>query len=376
MLGRKIPLRRKVEAKPEAAHLCGIMTMPDPKLSRRAALFLPAALGACGPAIAQRGLPDFADLAQSVIPAVVSIQVTTRDGVPPEWRNQPRERNQRDSSRRRGPIIQGAGSGFIIEPSGIIVTNAHVLGEAANVLVGLHDGSEYPATIIGIDELTDIALLKIEARRPLSAVSLGHSRQMRVGQWVLAAGNPFGLGGSVTSGIISAIGRDIRLGPFDDFIQTDAPINPGNSGGPLFNMAGEVIGITTLIFSPSGASAGIGFAVPSDLARPVIEQLLRGGRVERGWLGVSVGDVEAAPSRPPRGGAQVLGVERGSPAARSGLRQGDVITALDGARISNNRDLVRGISAIPPGQNVRLSLLREGRVLEITVQVGLRPGPG
>ena len=351
------------------------MTTSEPKLSRRAALLLPAALGACGPAIAQRGLPDFADLAQSVIPAVVSIQVTTRDGVPPEWRNQPRERNQRDPSRRRGPIIQGAGSGFIIEPSGIIVTNAHVLGEAANVLVGLHDGSEYPATIMGIDELTDIALLKIEPQRPLSAVSLGHSRQMRVGQWVLAAGNPFGLGGSVTSGIISAIGRDIRLGPFDDFIQTDAPINPGNSGGPLFNMAGEVIGITTLIFSPSGASAGIGFAVPSDLARPVIEQLLRGGRVERGWLGVSVGDVEAAPGRPARGGAQVLGVERGSPAARSGLRQGDIITALEGARITNNRELVRGISAIPPGQNVKLSLLREGRVMEITVQVGRRPGP-
>jgi serine protease Do len=351
------------------------MNSIPPQLSRRAALFLPAALAACGPAIAQRGLPDFADLAQSVIPAVVSIQVTTREGVPPEWRNQPRERNQRDSSRRRGPIIQGAGSGFIIEPSGIIVTNAHVLGEAANVLVGLFDGSEYPATIMGIDELTDIALLKIEARRPLSAVSLGHSRQMRVGQWVLAAGNPFGLGGSVTSGIISAIGRDIRLGPFDDFIQTDAPINPGNSGGPLFNMAGEVIGITTLIFSPSGASAGIGFAVPSDLARPVIEQLLRGGRVERGWLGVSVGDVEAASGRPPRGGAQVLGVERGSPAARSGLRQGDVITAVDGARISNNRELVRGISAIPPGQNARLSLIREGRVMEITVQVGRRPPP-
>ena len=376
MPGRKTPPRRKVEARAEAAHLCGNMTMPEPKLSRRAALLLPAALGACGPAIAQRGLPDFADLAQSVIPAVVSIQVTTRDGVPPEWRNQPRERNQREPSRRRGPIIQGAGSGFIIEPSGIIVTNAHVLGEAANVLVGLHDGSEYPATIMGIDELTDIALLKIEPQRPLSAVSLGHSRQMRVGQWVLAAGNPFGLGGSVTSGIISAIGRDIRLGPFDDFIQTDAPINPGNSGGPLFNMAGEVIGITTLIFSPSGASAGIGFAVPSDLARPVIEQLLRGGRVERGWLGVAVGDVESPPGRPPRAGAQVLGVERGSPAARSGLRQGDVITSVDGARINNNRELVRGISAVPPGQNVKLSLVREGRLVEITIQVGRRPSPG
>ena len=376
MPGRKTPPRSKVEACAEAAHLWKMMESIPPKLSRRAALFLPAALGACGPAIAQRGLPDFADLAQSVIPAVVSIQITAREGSASEWRGQQRERPQRESARRRGPMIQGAGSGFIIEPSGIIVTNAHVIGDAVNVLVGLHDGSEYPATIIGIDELTDIALVKIEAQRPLSAVSLGHSRQMRVGQWVLTAGNPFGLGGSVTAGIISAIGRDIRLGPFDDFIQTDAPINPGNSGGPLFNMAGEVIGITTLIFSPSGASAGIGFAVPSDLARPVIEQLLRGGRVERGWLGVSVGDVETAPGRPARGGAQVLGVERGSPAARSGLRQGDVITAVDGARIGNNRDLVRGISAIPPGQNVRLSLLREGRVMEINVQVGRRPGPG
>jgi serine protease Do len=377
MPGRKIQPRLKVEARAEAAHLCAIMNSIPPQLSRRAALFLPAALAACGPAIAQRGLPDFADLAQSVIPAVVSIQVTAREGSASEWRGQQRGRPQSEQARRGGrPIIQGAGSGFIIEPSGIIVTNAHVIGDAANVLVGLHDGSEYPATIIGVDELTDIALLKIEAQRPLSAVSLGHSRQMRVGQWVLAAGNPFGLGGSVTSGIISAIGRDIRLGPYDDFIQTDAPINPGNSGGPLFNMAGEVIGITTLIFSPSGASAGIGFAVPSDLARPVIEQLLRGGRVERGWLGVSVGDVEAQPGRPPRGGAQVLGVERGSPAARSGLRQGDVITAVDGARISNNRELVRGISAIPPGQNARLSLMREGRVMEITVQVGRRPSPG
>ena len=376
MPGQKIQPRLKVEARAEAAHLCATMQSPTPQLSRRLALLLPAALAACGPAIAQRGLPDFADLAQSVLPAVVSIQVTTRDSMAPEWRGQSRDRPQREQARRSGrPVLQGAGSGFIIEPSGIIVTNAHVIGDAATVLVGLQNGSEYPATIIGVDELTDIALLKIEPTAPLVAVSLGHSRQMRVGQWVMAAGNPFGLGGSVSSGIISAIGRDIRLGPYDDFIQTDAPINPGNSGGPLFNMAGEVIGITTLIFSPSGASAGIGFAVPSDLARPVVEQLLRGGRVERGWLGVAVGDVETPPGRPPRGGAQVLGVERGSPAARSGLRQGDVITALDGARISNNRELVRGISAIVPGQNARLSLMREGRVMEVTVQVGRRPSP-
>lgn len=346
-----------------------------PALSRRHALLLPVALGACGPAIAQRGLPDFADLAQNVLPAVVSIQITTRETATSEWRGPPRDRAAREQQRRGRPIIQGTGSGFIIEPSGVIVTNAHVIGEAASLQVSLHDGSEYAANVIGVDELTDIALLKIEPRAPLAAVSLGHSRQLRVGQWVMAAGNPFGLGGSVTAGIVSALGRDIASGPFDDFIQTDAPINPGNSGGPLFNLAGEVIGITTLIFSPSGASAGIGFAVPSDLARPVIEQLLRGGRVERGWLGVAVGDVENQPGRAGRAGAQVLGVERGSPAARAGLRQGDVITGLDGGRIGNNRELVRGISALPPGQSVKLNLLREGRALEITVQVGRRPSP-
>ena len=192
----------------------------------------------------------------------------------------------------------------------------------------------------------------------------------------MAAGNPFGLGGSVSSGIVSAIGRDIRLGPFDDFIQTDAPINPGNSGGPLFNLAGEVIGINTAIYSPSGASAGIGFAVPSDLARPIIDQLRANGRVERGWLGVAVQD--PPPEEPGRRGAPmrgvlVAGVERGSPAARAGIRQGDQVTAINGERVESSRALVRNIAAVPPGQTVRLSILREGRPNEIPVQVGRRP---
>ena len=377
MPGRKTQALSKVEARAEQAHLFPIMPLPLPLLSRRAALFLPAALGACGPAIAQRGLPDFADLAQSVIPAVVSIQVTARDSMPPEWRGQPRERNQREPSRRSRPIIQGAGSGFIIEPSGIIVTNAHVIGDATNVLVGLHDGSEYPATMIGIDELTDIALLKIEPQRPLSAVSLGHSRQMRVGQWVMAAGNPFGLGGTITVGIISARGREIGAGPFDDFIQTDAAINPGNSGGPVFNLAGEVIGISTAIYSPSGANAGIGFATPSDLARPVIEQLRRDGRVERGWLGVSVQDL--VPEDPRRGQRAVLvtDVVRNGPAARGGLRAGDVVTSVNSERTETSRALVRYVAALPPGQTVRLAVTREGRNQELQVQVGRRPpGPG
>jgi serine protease Do len=335
-------------------------------LPRRLALLLPAALAACAPpAAAQRGLPDFADLAERVLPAVVSIQVTSREGAG-ESRGGPVERG------RRGQLVQGAGSGFIIEPSGIIVTNGHVVGNATRVTVTTQDGTDHVARLIGADELTDLALLRITPRAPLAAVSLGASGHMRVGQWVMAAGNPFGLGGSVTSGIISARGRDIGAGPFDDFIQTDAPINPGNSGGPLFNMQGEVIGINTAIYSPSGASAGIGFAVPSDLARPVIEALLRGGRVDRGWLGVSLADAEEQGRR--QRGAVIMGVERGSPAARAGLRQGDLVTALNGEAVATSRALVRGVAVLPPGETVRLTLLRAGRSQEIAVQIGRRPG--
>jgi serine protease Do len=339
-------------------------------VSRRLALLLPSALVACTrPGVAQRGLPDFADLAESVLPAVVSIQVTSRE------ENEPR---RSPADRRRGGggshLVQGAGSGFIIEPSGIIVTNGHVVGNATRVTVTTQDGTEYPARVMGADDLTDIALLKITGRTALPAVSLGVSANMRVGQWVMAAGNPFGLGGSVTAGIISARGRDIGAGPFDDFIQTDAPINPGNSGGPLFNLAGEVIGINTAIYSPSGASAGIGFAVPSDLARPVVESLIRGGRVDRGWLGVSVADAEQQGRR--QRGAVIMGVERGSPAARAGLRQGDLVTALNGEPVATSRALVRGVAVLPPGETVRLTLLRGGRSQDIAVQIGRRPNEG
>lgn len=342
----------------------------SPRLSRRLALLLPTALIACArPGAAQRGLPDFADLAESVLPAVVSIQVTSRERAGPlDRRDTPQER------RRGGHLVQGAGSGFIIESSGIIVTNGHVVGNATRVQVTTQNGTEYVARVMGSDDLTDIALLKITPQAPLAAVSLGVSANMRVGQWVMAAGNPFGLGGSVTSGIISARGRDIGAGPFDDFIQTDAPINPGNSGGPLFNLSGEVIGINTAIYSPSGASAGIGFAVPSDLARPVIEALIRGGRVDRGWLGVSVSDAEEQ-GRSQRG-AVIMGVERGSPAARAGLRQGDLVTALNGEPVVTSRALVRGVAGLPPGETVRLTLTRGGRSQEIAVQIGRRPNEG
>ncbi|WP_426959161.1 trypsin-like peptidase domain-containing protein [Muricoccus radiodurans] len=346
--------------------------MPN-ALPRRLALLGTGAL-AFAPlaARAQRAvLPDFADLAAAVLPAVVNIAVTGEQNaqLPPELRGTPFERYFRE--RRGRQSVQGAGSGFVIDPTGYIVTNNHVVGSAARVVVSLQDGTELPARVVGTDELTDLALLKVESRTPLTAVPWG-STPVRVGQWVMAAGNPFGLGGTVTTGIVSARGREIGAGPFDDFIQTDAAINPGNSGGPLFNTAGEVIGINTAIYSPSGASAGIGFATPSDLARGVIEQLRRDGRVERGWLGVAVQD---SGNDAPRGrrGVQIQNVERNSPAARAGLRPGDLVTALNGSQVESSRALIRTVAGVTPGQSVRLSLVRDGRTQDVSVQVGRRP---
>jgi serine protease Do len=340
-------------------------------------------------AVAQRPVgggmlvPDFADLAERVLPAVVNIAVTSEQRaveLPPEFRGTPFERYFRERQRRGRQEVSGAGSGFVIDPAGFIVTNNHVVGNATRVVVSLQNGTEYPARVVGSDDLTDLALLKIEPRNgaALPTVTWGSSGSLRIGQWILAAGNPFGLGGTVTTGIVSARGREIGAGPFDDFLQTDAAINPGNSGGPLFNTAGEVVGISTAIYSPSGASAGIGFATPSDLARPVIEQLRRGGRVDRGWLGVSVQD--AATEERGRPGTQrgvlIAGVERNSPAAQAGLRPGDLVTAINGERIETSRALVRNVAAVPPGQTVRLNVLRDGRERELPVQVGRRPAGG
>jgi serine protease Do len=349
--------------------------------TRRAALLglslLPLATALPPAALAQRALlPDFADLAERVLPAVVNIAVVSEQQtrVPDELKGTPFERYFRE--RRGRQQVQGAGSGFVVDPAGFVVTNNHVVGNATRVVVALQDGTEMTARVVGTDDLTDLALLKVEPREPLPSVPWGSSGHARVGQWVLAAGNPFGLGGTVTSGIISARGRDIGAGPFDDFIQTDAAINPGNSGGPLFNAGGEVIGINTAIFSPSGGSAGIGFATPSDLARGVIEQLRRDGRVERGWLGVQVADLAPeAGSNPARArrGVLVQGVERGSPAARAGLRAGDVLTALNGERLQTSQALIRTVAGTAPGQTVRLSLTRDGRNQDIAVQVGRRP---
>ena len=323
------------------------------------------------PAIARSPGDSFAPLVKRVLPAVVNISVseTTAAGpaLPPELRGTPFERQFRERFSGRRERTTGAGSGFIIDPAGFIVTNRHVVGRADRITVALSDGTEFPAKLIGADELTDIALIKVEASRPLPFVVFGDSRQVEVGDWIIAAGNPFGLGGSVSAGIISARGRDLGAGPFDDFLQLDAPINPGNSGGPTFNMEGQVIGVNTAIVSPSGGSVGIGFAVPSEIAARIVADLREKGRIERGWLGVSLQE-----SRTP-GGVGIAGIERTGPAARSGLRPGDIVLAADGAKIESARELIRVVARKSPGDNVALTVRRQGRDVEIPVTVGRRP---
>lgn len=260
----------------------------------------------------------------------------------------------------------GAGSGFIIDPSGIIVTNNHVVGHAEKIVVSLTNGHQYPAKLVGQDQLTDIAVIKVSTDEPLYAVTWGDSRRMQVGDWILAAGNPFGLGGSVTAGIISAEGRDLGSGPFDNFLQLDAPINPGNSGGPVFNMEGQVIGVSSVIVSPTGASVGIGFAIPSETVNQVVRQLVANGTIQRGWLGVSVEDRDD-------GGVVISGIDRAGPAALAGVHAGDEVMAIDGEAVSTSRGLIRAVAAVTPGNNARLTVRRQGQTMELPVVVGLRP---
>ena len=323
-----------------------------------------------------RSAPDsFSPLVKRVLPSVVNIAVTeTVSGgevlkeLPPELRDTPLGREFRRRFGNRKEQTMGAGSGFIIDPSGLIMTNNHVVGHADKIVVSLTNGTRLPAEVIGTDELTDVALIKVQATGPLPAVSFGDSRQVEVGDWVLAAGNPFGLGGSVTAGIVSARGRDLGAGPFDNFLQLDAPINPGNSGGPIFNMDGQVVAVSTAIVSPSGGSVGIGFATPSELVVPIINQLRTSGHIERGWLGVSVANSDS--------GVTIAGIERTSPAARAGLRQGDIILSVNGERIEGALGLIRTVAAVSPGSSVNLTIRRQGREFGVPVTVGQRPASG
>jgi serine protease Do len=326
-------------------------------------------IGHATAAQAQDGFPSFRLLVRKVEPAVVNIAVTESAAAAAA------DDDGSDGGGNPGGTppgghqkVFGAGSGFIIDPSGIIVTNNHVVGGASRITVSLADGTQWPAHVLGIDQLTDIAVIKVSAHRPLPFVQWGDSRQVEVGDWILVAGNPFGLGGTVTAGIVSARGRDIMSGPFDDFLQLDAPINPGNSGGPAFDMSGGVVGVNTAIISPTGGSVGIGFAIPSQIAEQVVAELEQHGHLDRGWLGVGVSDDDAA-----RPGVPVTAVEPGGPAARAGLRLGDRILAVDGEPVTSALGLIRAVADIHPGRSARLTVARRGRSLSAVVVVGLRP---
>ncbi len=325
----------------------------------------------------------FADLAEQVLPAVVDITVEKTVQSTPAIeefmrRFGPRLPGQDDDQQRPAPPRRraGGGTGFIIDSQGVIITNNHVIEGADSITVRLQGGQEFKAKLIGSDAPTDIAVIKIETKRPLPAVKFGDSDKARVGDWVITIGNPFGLGGSVTAGIISARNRDINTGLYDDFIQTDSPINPGNSGGPMFNMNGEVIGINTAIFSPSGANNGIGFAIPANMAKSVIAQLKTAGKVKRGWLGVSFQPItkDLADSLGLKSveGALVADVTPGGPAAKGGMRSGDVIVEYDGKRVTSNQRLPGLVAATPIGKSVKLVVLRKNERKALTVKIGER----
>ena len=336
--------------------------------------------GAIQPVATQTLLPDFSGLVTQVRPAVVSITTKLREmpaddeGGAPSFPGMPHFGG--GDGRAHG--VEARGSGFIIDANGTVVTNNHVVKDALSVSVTLDDGTQLPAKVIGRDPRSDLAVLRVDAGRKLAFIQLGDSDMIKPGQWVVAMGNPFGLGGSVSAGIVSARGRDIGSGPYDSFIQVDAPINQGNSGGPLFTQDGKVIGVNTAIISPSGGSVGIGFAIPSDTVRSVVAELERTGHVTRGYLGVSAqplgGPMTAALHLPSTAGALVAGVEPDSPAAKAGLEPGDVIESVNGAKVANPRDLALDVSAVKPGETASLHLLRDGGGKDVTVTVATLPG--
>lgn len=336
---------------------------------------------------AARGAPDsFADLAEKLSPAVVNISTTQivkseRNGNKPQFPpGHPFEdffkdfgdKNKKNGRQRKATSL---GSGFVIDRDGLVVTNNHVIDGAHEIFVIFQDGEKVPAELVGTDPKTDIAVLRIEAGdKDLVAVPWGDSDKARVGDWVLAIGNPFGLGGTVTAGIISARGRDIRSGPYDDYIQTDASINKGNSGGPLFNMDGQVVGINTAIFSQSGGSIGIGFSVPSDLAKPVVKQLIEFGQTRRGWLGVVIQNVTEELAEglglDDTDGVLVAGVPEDGPAFKSGIKAGDVILEFNGKEVGETRELSRLVAETSVGAEVEVDLWRNGKKISKMVKLG------
>jgi serine protease Do len=353
------------------------------------------------PAYARAAPDSFADLAAKLLPAVVNISssqtVQAHNGAPgvgPEMPmfppGSPFEQFFKDFLNRNRPggrgeqapntpehRMQSLGSGFIIDPSGLVVTNNHVIDGADEITVTLQDNTTLKAEVVGRDETGDIALLRVKPDKPLPAVDFGDSDSSRVGDWVLAIGNPFGLGGSVTAGIVSARGRNIHQGPYDDFIQTDAAINRGNSGGPLFNMDGQVIGINTAIYSPSGGSIGIGFSIPSNMAKNIVAQLKDFGHPRRGWLGVKIQqvtpDIADSLGLKDASGAMVAGVNDDGPADKAKIKGGDIILKFNGQDVKDMHALPRIVADSEVGKQVPVVLWRDGK--ELTVEATLAEKP-
>ena len=345
---------------------------------------------------AARGPENVADVAEQVIDAVVNIstsqKVEARMGNMPDLPpGSPMEeffeeffKNRRGGQGGQGGQggdqdhmprrINSLGSGFIIDPSGLVVTNNHVIADADEINVILNDGTKLPAELVGKDSKSDLALLRVHSDKPLKAVQFGNSDKLRLGEWVIAIGNPFSLGGTVTAGIVSARNRDINSGPYDNYIQTDAAINRGNSGGPLFNLDGQVVGVNTAIISPSGGSIGIGFAVPSNTVVAVIDQLRQYGETRRGWLGVRIQQVtddiaESLGIKPARG-ALVAGIDGRGPAKPAGIEPGDVIVKFNGRDIKEMHDLPRIVADTPVGKDVEVIVIRKGKEESHTVKIG------
>ncbi len=335
-------------------------------------------------------LPSFADLVEKVSPAVVSIKVVEEETVgdasapdlpfPPgspfeKFFKQLQPKGPDGKPLKRKAMAQG--SGFFISADGYVVTNNHVVQNGKEITVVLSDSTELKAKLVGRDQKTDLALLKVKAAKAMPYVAFGDSDKLRVGDWVLAVGNPFGLGGTVTSGIVSARGREIGAGPYDDFLQIDASINRGNSGGPTFDIHGNVVGVNTAIYSPTGGSVGIGFAIPSNIANRVIDQLREHGKVTRGWLGVSIQpvdpDLAASLSLDKPKGALVAEVTKDSPAAKAGIQPGDVIVKLNGKNMDDVRDVSRSVADLRPGTNAAVVLWRDGKEKPIDVAIAVFP---
>ncbi|HWA31514.1 MAG TPA: DegQ family serine endoprotease [Rhizomicrobium sp.] len=336
------------------------------------------------PRLIENGAPfSFADLVERVSPAVVTITVEEEvkqpagfdaDQIPEPFRDFFGQFGNRQFAVPRKAVAMG--SGFVIDKSGYIVTNNHVVQDGKKITVKFPDGREFAAKLIGTDPATDVALIKVKSDKPLPTVEFGDDRQVRVGDWVIAVGNPFGLSNTVTAGIVSSIGRDVGNGPYTDFIQIDAPINRGNSGGPTFDIQGKVIGMNTMIFSPSGGSVGIGFAIPASTIHDVVAQLKAHGHVNRGYLGVEIQsvtpEIAASLGQKSMKGAIVASVTPNSPAARAGFQAGDIVVAVNGKGVDDNRDLTRRVAALQAGTDASFTVNRNGATKTLTAKIGAK----